>query len=109
MTTDTGIIQFSKINQPDISTGYTLDDNARALVAMCMYFQQTGNEEVIADIQKYFRFVKYCQLPGGRFLNYVDKDLKFTEQNNAVNLDDSNGRALGSGVYDFLIECCPHN
>ena len=30
MTTDTGIIQFSKINQPDINSGYTLDDNARA-------------------------------------------------------------------------------
>ena len=25
MTTDVGIIQFSKINQPDIETGYTID------------------------------------------------------------------------------------
>ncbi len=99
MTTGTGIIQFSKINQPDISTGYTLDDNARALVAMCMYFQQTGKEEVVADIQKYFSFIKFCQLPGGRFLNYVDNDLKFTEQNNTVNLDDSNGRALWALGY----------
>ncbi|MBU4222092.1 MAG: glycosyltransferase, partial [Euryarchaeota archaeon] len=33
MTTNIGIIQFSKINQPDITSGYTLDDNARALVA----------------------------------------------------------------------------
>jgi glycosyltransferase involved in cell wall biosynthesis len=99
MTTDTGIIQFSKINQPDISSGYTLDDNARALVALCMYFQQTGNEEVVPDIQKYFRFVKYCQLSGGHFLNYADKELKFTEQNNAVNLDDSNGRALWALGY----------
>jgi len=99
MTTDTGIIQFAKINQPDTSTGYTLDDNARALVAMCMYFQQTGSEEVVDEIQKYFSFLKYCQLPGGRFLNYVDKDLKFTEQNNTVNLDDSNGRALWALGY----------
>jgi glycosyltransferase involved in cell wall biosynthesis len=106
MTTDTGIIQFSKINQPDISTGYTLDDNARALVAMCMYYQQTGNEEVIADIQKYFNFIKYCQQPGGRFLNYVDKDLKFTEQNTTVNLDDSNGRALWA--LGFMISFSNH-
>ena len=47
MTTDIGIIQFSKINQPDISSGYTLDDNARALVAMCMYFKLTGDEKSI--------------------------------------------------------------
>ena len=33
MTTNTGMIQFSKINQPDISSGYTLDDNARAMIA----------------------------------------------------------------------------
>lgn len=99
MTTDTGIIQFSKINQPDISTGYTLDDNARALVAMCMYFQQTGNEELVADIRKYFSFIKFCQLSGGRFLNYVDEELHFTEQNNAVNLDDSNGRAIWALGY----------
>jgi len=99
MTTDTGIMQFSKINQPDISSGYTLDDNARALIAMCMYFQQTDNEEVIPDIKKYFSFIKYCQQPDGRFLNYVDKELKFTEQNSAVNLDDSNGRAIWALGY----------
>jgi glycosyltransferase involved in cell wall biosynthesis len=99
MTTETGIIQFSKINQPDITSGYTLDDNARALVVMCMYFQQTGNVEVIADIRKYFRFIEFCQLPGGRFINYVDKDLKFTDQNYSVNLDDSNGRAIWALGY----------
>ncbi len=45
MTTNTGIIQFSKINQPDISSGYTLDDNARALIAMCMHFRMTGDNQ----------------------------------------------------------------
>ena len=30
MTTEVGLIQFSKLNQPDITSGYTLDDNARA-------------------------------------------------------------------------------
>ena len=99
MSTETGIIQFSQINQPDISTGYTLDDNARALVAMCMYFQQTDNVEVITDIRKYFNFIKFCQLPDGRFLNYVDKELQFTEQNHSVNLDDSNGRAIWALGY----------
>src|SRR4029077_455142 len=37
MTTDFGMIQFAKINQPDIDSGYTLDDNARALIAMCQH------------------------------------------------------------------------
>jgi len=94
MTTTTGMIQFSKINQPDINSGYTLDDNARAMVTMCMYFDLTGNKQYLKDIRKYLRFIKYCQQPDGGFLNYVDKDNKFSEQNQQVNLDDSNGRAV---------------
>ncbi len=99
MTTDVGIIQFSKINRPDLSTGYTLDDNARALVAMCMYFKQTHNVEYIKDIRKYLNFIQLCAQEKGDFLNYVDKEKKFTSQNNEVNLEDSNGRAIWALGY----------
>jgi len=99
MTTATGIIQFSKFNQPDISSGYTLDDNARALVAMCMYLKQTGDPDCIIEIRKYLNFIKFCLQPAGEFLNYVDKDKQFTSQNQSVNLDDSNGRAVWALGY----------
>jgi len=93
MTTEIGMIQFSKINHPDISTGYTLDDNARAMVASSMHYKLTGDEISLDGIRKYLGFIKFCQQPGGDFLNYVDKDKQFTAQNKEVNLDDSNGRA----------------
>lgn len=99
MTTQTGIIQFAKINRPDIKTGYTLDDNARAMVATCMYFEQTGDRKILTEIKKYLRFINFCQQPEGNFLNYVDKELRFTIQNKAVNLDDSNGRAIWALGY----------
>jgi len=99
MTTQTGIVQFSKVNLPDIKTGYTLDDNARAMVAMCMYFEFTGEKKIIPEIKKYLHFIKFCQQPDGDFLNYVDKELKFTSQNKDVNLDDSNGRAVWALGY----------
>ena len=99
MTTSTGMIQFSKINQPDIGSGYTLDDNARALVATCMYLETTGDKKIVSKIKKYLSFIKYCQQPEGDFLNYVDKDLHFTGQNKEVNLDDSNGRAIWALGY----------
>jgi len=99
MTTDTGIIQFSKINQPDISSGYTLDDNARAMIAMCMHFQSTGDEKSLVCIRKYLSFVKYCQQPAGDFLNYVDNYNEFTDQNKVTNLDDSYGRAIWALGY----------
>jgi glycosyltransferase involved in cell wall biosynthesis len=99
MTTDTGIIQFSKINQPDLCTGYTLDDNARALVAMCMHFTLTRDNKSIWYINRYLAFIKLCLQPDGRFLNYVDIEDKFTDQNKSVNLDDANGRTLWALGY----------
>lgn len=99
MTTKIGIIQFSRVNQPDISTGYTLDDNARALVAACMYIKATSDRKILLNITKYLSFIAYCQQPTGDFLNYVDKRLEFTPQNDAVNLDDSNGRAIWALGY----------
>ena len=99
MTTNTGIIQFSKFNQPDVSSGYTLDDNARALVAMCMYYTLTGNEKNLVYIHKYLRFIQFCQQPGGDFLNYVDYCNEFSDQNKITNLDDSNGRAVWALGY----------
>ena len=99
MTTNTGIIQFSKINQPDLSSGYTLDDNARALVAMCMHFISTHDTKSISFINKYLRFIKHCQQPTGDFLNYMDIKNNFTSQNLSVNLDDANGRALWALGY----------
>jgi glycosyltransferase involved in cell wall biosynthesis len=99
MTTNTGIIQFANINQPDISSGYTLDDNARALVATCMYFRLTGDKAIVNYIKQYLSFVKLCLQPAGVFLNYVNKDKKFTDQNKTVNLDDANGRAVWALGY----------
>ena len=99
MTTNFGIIQFSKINQPDIDSGYTLDDNARALISICMHYKLTGIKMDLFYIRKYFNFIKYCQQSSGNFLNYVDKDKTFTEQNQSVNLDDANGRAVWALGY----------
>jgi len=99
MTTNVGMIQFSKINRPDIKTGYTLDDNARALVAMCMHFKLTGDEKDVCYIHKYFNFIRHCLQPAGDFLNYVDRYGNFTGQNKATNLDDANGRALWALGY----------
>jgi len=99
MTTDTGIIQFSRINQPDIDSGYTLDDNARALVAMCMHYKLTGDISDVFFIRKYLGFIKYCLQPAGDFLNYLNKEKHFTDQNQTTNLDDSNGRAIWAMGY----------
>ena len=99
LTTDFGIIQFSRINKPDIFSGYTVDDNARALIAFCQHYELTEDESDLESIRKYFRFIQFCQQPGGKFLNYVDDQFHFTPQNDKENLEDSNGRVLWALGY----------
>ena len=99
MTTNFGMIQFSNISQPDLDSGYTLDDNARALISMCMNYELTGHEKDLTYLRTYLDFIKFCQQREGNFLNYVDMDKQFTPQNKTVNLDDSNGRTIWALGY----------
>lgn len=89
-----GLIQFSKGNRPDIKTGYTLDDNSRALIAMCRVYRETKESCCRKYIRIYLNFIEHCMQPDGTFLNYVNKDRVFTPQNQEVGLDDSTGRAV---------------
>ncbi|NMH27796.1 glycosyltransferase [Flavobacterium silvaticum] len=99
MTTDFGMLQFSVINKPDINSGYTIDDNARAMIAMCQHFKQTLDASDLKLIQIYLDFIGFCERKDSLFMNYVDFNKRFTEQNNEVNLEDSSGRAFWALGY----------
>jgi uncharacterized protein YyaL (SSP411 family) len=103
LTTDFGMVQFSKINQPDIGSGYTLDDNARALIAVCMHYEVTRAKADLDLMYIYLNFIKHCMQPDGTFLNYVDKDKQFTLQNSETNLEDANGRTIWA--LGYLLSC----
>ncbi len=98
-TTNFGMIQFSKIAVPDIHSGYTLDDNARALIATCQHYQLFKDENDLTLIHTYLNFIAYCVQPNGMFLNYVNEQKEFTSQNDIENLDDSQGRAIWALGY----------
>lgn len=85
MTDTFGLFQFAKINTPDKKYGYTLDDNARALI-VCSWLQKNG------DV--YFSFLKNSMQADGSFLNYYDDKHNPTEQNKQEDLEDTQGRAL---------------
>ncbi len=99
LTTLFGMIQFSKINLPDIDSGYTIDDNARAMVALCQYYELTFDQNVLPLINIYLEFIRFCQQDDGQFLNYVDEQENFTVQNFETNLEDSNGRTVWALGY----------
>ncbi len=94
MTTSKGMIQFASVGTPDLSSGYTLDDNSRALIALTKHYEVTGDVEDLNLITIYLDFILYCQHHSGKFLNYVDIKGNFMSKNNSENLEDANGRAI---------------
>lgn len=94
LTTAFGILQFSHINEPDPFSGYTIDDNARALIAMCEHYTENQNSKQLSFIRIYLDFIQFCQQSDGSFLNYVSYERQFTSQNGEVNLEDSIGRTM---------------
>lgn len=108
MTTHRGIIQFSKISDPDIDSGYTLDDNARALIVMCLHHVIFSKKENMPFLHVYLNFIIRCQLETGRFINYIDKNDQEHIKNNYINLEDSNARAIWAlGTVISLQEYLP--
>ena len=117
LTTDFGIIQFSKINHPDITSGYTLDDNARALITVAAHFEITNDDADLNRIKIYLNFIDFCLQQDGTLLNYVDEEYYFTPQNYLTNLEDSNGRAIWALGYlislshilpSYIVEIAEH-
>ncbi|MFA5090024.1 MAG: glycosyltransferase [Candidatus Omnitrophota bacterium] len=106
LTDDFGIIQFARLSLPDISSGYTLDDNARALVVACLCYEKLGGafkavypdkqkSELLKRIEVYLRFIEFVLGEDRMFCNYVRSDRSIdTELNKKDSLDDANGRAL---------------
>jgi len=99
LTTDFGMMHQSVFNCPDISSGFTLDDNAGAMIAMCRNFELTGNKEDLYLVNIYFNFIKYCLQPEGYFMNYVDAKKAFSPKNFSTNLADVNGKAIWALGY----------
>ena len=99
MTSELGMVQFAKLSIPDYNSGFTLDDNARALIAIAQNYELFHDESDLLLIKTYLDFIARCIQPNGVFLNYIDKNRAFTQQNYSENLEDSNGRAIWALGY----------
>ena len=73
LTDDFGIIQFSNYSSPDIESGYTLDDNARAMIVCGTLYKKIQRNKQIKQIKTYLDYIKHVQQTDGKLLNIVDK------------------------------------
>lgn len=95
LTDDFGIIQFAKLTEPDISSGYTLDDNARALIAAVLHYKKFKVFSVLKLASIYLNFLYKVAKPNGYFDNYVNsKRIVDKKRNILENSEDPSARAL---------------
>ena len=91
MTDDTGMFQHAIFTVPNYHEGYTIDDNARALMVSTL-LEELGSEESADLTSRYFAFVWYAfNAKTGRFRNFMSYQRNWLEENGS---DDSHGRAL---------------
>lgn len=94
MTDDFGLFQFAKHTSPDRDHGYTIDDNARAMIVCSWLLKIKESDEVRRLLHIYLRFIKTCQSENGMFVNYLDTDKKPTNQNTSEDLEDAQSRTI---------------
>ena len=90
LTDSTGIIQHAKYHLPDFRTGYTTDDNARALTC-ALKLSELGQPQASALAETYLSFLVYTQRQDGWWHNFVDYSRRFLDGRGS---EDSFGRAI---------------
>jgi glycosyltransferase involved in cell wall biosynthesis len=91
MTDDTGMLQHAIFTVPNYREGYTIDDNARALMVSTL-LEELGNEQALELTSRYLAFVGYAfNAETGRFRNFMDYQRNWLEDSGS---DDSHGRTL---------------
>jgi hypothetical protein len=85
------LFQHARLSRPNPEFGYCLDDNARALTAAIRAHALTRDNGLLDYIRHYLAFVERCQLPDGRFHNFMAADGTWLDD---AGSGDSQGRAI---------------
>jgi glycosyltransferase involved in cell wall biosynthesis len=93
MTDDTGMLQHALFTVPNYREGYTIDDNARALLVSAL-LEDLGHSDAYELTFRYLAFIGYAFNPETkRFRNFMDFQRHWLEDRGS---DDSHGRTLWS-------------
>ncbi|MCX6808674.1 MAG: hypothetical protein NTW50_03330 [Candidatus Berkelbacteria bacterium] len=80
LTTEIGLIQHCKLGIPDLSFGYSIDDCARALIAIYQYLEIYQDQSVLPLAKIYLNYIKKAKIKGGYFHNFADQNGIFIDQ-----------------------------
>ncbi len=97
LTDNFGIIQFAVQTTPDIESGYTLDDNARAILVCAKHYEKFREFKQLDLIRTYLNYIKYVQSRhDGKLYNIVDKEKQINQDGWS---EDAHGRAIWALGY----------
>jgi len=90
LTDQTGMIQFARGSIPDKKSGYTVDDNARALITAVIHNKLTKSKHSEALLKTYLNFLEFAQEKDGQYKNNHKNANEFTDTYS----EDALGRVL---------------
>jgi len=99
------VIQHAIFSIPNRRTGYTTDDNARALIAAIMEYERTGSRQILRVVSTYLSFLHYAQTPSGHFHNFMSFDQVWLDDQAS---DDCLGRVLWACGYALAADLHPN-
>ncbi len=104
MTDSTGLVQHAIFSLPRRESGYTTDDNARALRLCVRLWNQHPHEKMLKRVTNYLSFLEFARGIGRGFHNFLSYDRRWLD---AEGCGDCQGQAvralaevLGSNLPD---------
>src|SRR5437588_11349377 len=104
MTDSTGLIQHAIYSLPRRESGYTTDDNARALRLCARLCREYPEQRMLHRVAGYLSFLQFAHCPGRGFHNFLGYDRRWLD---AEGCGDCQGQAvralaevLGSSLPD---------
>jgi glycosyltransferase involved in cell wall biosynthesis len=100
LTDGTGVIQHGFFTVPNRHTGYTTDDNARALLVAVMHHRQFEEERSLRMAAHYLSFLHFAQRQDGNFHNFLNYNREWLDE---VGSEDAFGRAVWALGYTYAV------
>ena len=99
LTDATGVIQHAIFSIPNRKTGYTTDDNARALMVVLRHHRFIEARTSLRPISTYLSFLHFAQRTDGKFHNFMNYEQSFLDDEGS---EDCFGRAAAACAYTLI-------
>jgi hypothetical protein len=96
MTDHTGVMQHAFYAVPDRNHGYSVDDQARALIVCLAHARCTGQRHAPPAAYTYLSYLRHALNPDGSFHNFLSFDRRWLDERGS---EDAQGRALWALGY----------